>query len=105
MPHVIHHPHPAQQIRRHTALYVLIAIAVLVAVILTLSLVPAITVREPVAIPITGNSAFPDYAQRHPELIMPMNVPVDSTDYFFRHPEFSYPANTDDATDYFFRHP
>jgi hypothetical protein len=89
MPHVIHHPQPAQQIHHHTALYVLIAMAVLVTVILAFSLVPAITVRDPVAIPITGISAFPDYAQRHPELTMPMSVPVDTTDYFFRHPELT----------------
>jgi hypothetical protein len=104
MPHVIHHPHPAQ-VHHHTTLYILITMAVLVTVILAISLVPVITVRDTVAIPITGNSAFPDYAQRHPELTMPMNIPVDTTDYFFRHSEFGYPANTDDATDYFFRHP
>jgi hypothetical protein len=104
MPRVIHHPHPVHA-HHHTTLYILLAMAVLVAIVLALSFVPAITVRNPVVIPITGNAAFPDYAQRHPELTMPLSIPVDTTDYFFRHSEFNYPANTDDQTDYFFRHP
>lgn len=38
-------------------------------------------------IPVTGDSAFPDYHQRHPELSGPREISVDTTDYFFRHPE------------------
>jgi hypothetical protein len=93
------------QTHHHTTFYILLAMTVLVVVILALSLVPAISIREPAAIPVTGNSVFPGYAQRHPELIMLMSVPADTTDYFFRHSEFGYPADTDDQTDYFFRHP
>jgi hypothetical protein len=35
--------------------------------------------------PITGDSAFPDYFQRHPELRRSVNRSIDTTDYFFRH--------------------
>jgi len=38
------------------------------------------------AIPETGASAFPDYYQRHPELSVSVEMPADTTDYFFRHP-------------------
>lgn len=57
-------------------------------------------------IPVTGGSAYPDYAHRHPELSAPMEVPVDTTDYYFRHPEVPAAAEVSvDTTDYFFRHP
>jgi len=36
-------------------------------------------------IPVTGASAFPDYFQRHPELMNPVEDSIDTTDYFFRH--------------------
>jgi len=38
-------------------------------------------------IPLTGDAAFPDYHQRHPELSAPVEISIDTTDYFFRHPE------------------
>ena len=38
-------------------------------------------------VPVTGESAFPDYYQRHPELSAPVTITIDTTDYFFRHPE------------------
>src|SRR5690606_34100739 len=78
MPHVIHHPHPAP-VHHHTTLYVGIGLLVMVAVILALSLVPTITLREPVALPITANQSFPDYAQRHPELTLPMPAALIDT--------------------------
>ena len=37
------------------------------------------------SIPVTGDSAFPDYYQRHPELSVPAEISADLTDYFFRH--------------------
>jgi len=56
-------------------------------------------------IPLTGEAAFPDYFQRHPELSAPVEVSVDTTDYYFRHPGLSASVESLDLTDYFFRHP
>jgi len=42
-----------------------------------------------VVIPLTGDAAFPDYHQRHPELSVRVEASVDTTDYYFRHPELS----------------
>jgi hypothetical protein len=77
-------------------------------------------------IPVTGDSAFPDYAQRHPELsvspiiglgasdyfqrhselITPSILGLGASDYFMRHPELTVPADASvDMTDYYFRHP
>lgn len=104
MPHVIHHPHPAP-VHHHTTLYVGIGLLVMVAVILALSLVPTITVQESVALPITANQSFPDYAQRHPELTLPMPAAlIDTSDYYFRHINLNTRLDTDDQTDYIFRH-
>jgi hypothetical protein len=36
-------------------------------------------------IPVTGDEAFPDYFQRHPELSVAIERSIDTTDYFFRH--------------------
>ena len=56
--------------------------------------------------PATGDSAFPDYFQRHPELSAPVAISIDTTDYFFRHPELrASTTKSIDLTDYFFRHP
>ena len=64
------------------------------------------TVRdESVVIPVTGESAYPDYFQRHPELSVRAETAIDTTDYFFRHPELRGPARSVDLTDYYFRHP
>ena len=64
------------------------------------------TVRDAsVAIPVTGESAYPDYFQRHPELKVLVETAIDTTDYFFRHPELMAPASSIDLTDYYFRHP
>ena len=40
-------------------------------------------------IALTGDAAFPDYHQRHPELSVRVEASVDITDYYFRHPELS----------------
>jgi hypothetical protein len=104
MPHAIRHPQPAQT-HHHSTFYILIAMAVMFAVIVALALLPSITVREPITVPLTYNQAFPDYAQRHPELILPMIAPAGATsDYYFRQINFTTRADTDDQTDYYFRH-
>jgi hypothetical protein len=84
----------------------------------TLSIKP-----QKAVIPATGDSAFPDYYQRHlelsvptvlgltasdyvmrhPELIAPAQVSIDMTDYYFRHPEYLPSSTVVDLTDYFFR--
>src|SRR5215211_2264211 len=57
-------------------------------------------------IPLTGDAAFPDYHQRHPELSVPAILGLGASDYFQRHPELTAPADASvDMTDYFFRHP
>jgi hypothetical protein len=62
--------------------------------------------RQNAVIPLTGDSAFPDYFQRHPELSAPSVLGLGASDYFQRHPELSIPLESSiDTTDYFFRHP
>jgi hypothetical protein len=56
-------------------------------------------------LPVTGgDSAYPDYAQRHPELSSAVAAYIDTTDYFFRHPELRIAGGAIDLTDYYFRH-
>jgi len=57
-----------------------------------------------VVIPVTGDSAFLDYDQRHPELSAPAEVSVDVTDYFDRHIASQSSPKTVDLADYFFHH-
>jgi hypothetical protein len=64
------------------------------------------TIRDAsVVIPVAGDSAYPDYYQRHRKLSLRAETPLDTTDYFFRHPELMTPARLIDLTDYYFRHP
>ena len=56
-------------------------------------------------IPNIGDSAFPDYYQRHPELSRPADISMDTSDYFLRHPELIKVRNAVDTSDYFLRHP
>jgi hypothetical protein len=57
-----------------------------------------------VVVPVTGDSAFPDYYQRHLELSAPAVVGLGASDYFQRHPELVAPAAASvDLTDYYFR--
>jgi hypothetical protein len=61
--------------------------------------------QQKAVIPVTGEQAFPDYFQRHPELIAPAGESVDTSDYYFRHPELSKASDSNvDLTDYYFRH-
>jgi hypothetical protein len=56
-------------------------------------------------IPLTGDAAFPDYYERHPELSVSAIIGLDASDYFQRHPELTAPADASvDTTDYYFRH-
>ena len=58
------------------------------------------------AIPVTGDSAFPDYAQRHPELSVSPILGLRASDYFQRHPELIATSILGlEASDYFMRHP
>jgi len=55
-------------------------------------------------IPVTGDSTFPDYYQRHPELSVPTVLGLTASDYFIRHSELVIPAEVAiDMTDYYFR--
>jgi hypothetical protein len=56
------------------------------------------------AVPVTGASDFSDYYQRHPELSAPVEVSIDTTDFYFRHHGPLSLARLIDLTDYFFRH-
>jgi hypothetical protein len=56
-------------------------------------------------IPMTGEAAFPDYYQRHPEQSAAADISVDTTDYVFRHQELFSAARSIHLTDYYFRHP
>jgi hypothetical protein len=62
--------------------------------------------QQNAVIPVTGEQAFPDYFQRHPELTVPSVIGIGASDYFQRHPALIAPAAVSvDTTDYFFRHP
>ncbi len=56
-------------------------------------------------IPLTGDLAYPDYYQRHPELSKPADTIMDKSDYFLRHPELVKVNTAVDLSDYFLRHP
>jgi hypothetical protein len=115
---------------RNVKLYLIVALAIALGVILAFVVVPSIAAPQPAPIPVTGMSEAWDYYQRHPELKAPagsaveMNddfalrhpedqsvaVPVtgisESLDYYQRHPELGLPAViTADTSDYFARHP
>ena len=60
--------------------------------------------RQNASIPITGEAAFPDYHQRHPELTKSVIAGVGASDYFQRHPELTARAGKFvDLSDYYFR--
>ncbi|RPJ25063.1 MAG: hypothetical protein EHM33_15785 [Chloroflexi bacterium] len=118
---------------RNTNLYVIVALAIALVVILSFTFAPAISAPEPVLVPVTGLSeASSDYYQRHPELrasaaiisdvtddlylrhpewintVQNAGIPVtgalEASDYFQRHAELRAPIETDDLSDYFLRH-
>ena len=119
---------------RKTNLYLIIALAIMLVMLLTFAVAPSIAAPKPALIPVTGISESPDYYQRHPELRLLAGVAVDvngdfalrhpewvrreqnveipvtgiseSLDYFQRHLDQSLPtAITIDNSDYFARHP
>lgn len=84
--------------------YVLFALAIVIAFVLTFAQAPSVDVSTPPLIPVTGEqAAYADYAQRHPELSAAVPVLTNTTDYFFRHPELRTASGTIDLTDYYFR--
>jgi hypothetical protein len=114
---------------RNSNLFLIGALAIVVAALLTLAIVPAIPAPQAVVIPAAGRSEVgSDYYQRHPELNGPVAIAPDLTsdfalrhpkwvsvaapvtsnlaasDYFQRHPEFRTPNTTIDLSDYFLRH-
>jgi hypothetical protein len=117
---------------RKTNLYLIVALAIMLVVILVFAVAPSIAASKPAPIPVTGNSVSPDYYQRHPELRAPAGMAVEmngdfalrhpewasgeqsvavpvtgisnSLDYFQRHPELRVSNESNDLSDYFLRH-
>jgi hypothetical protein len=119
---------------RKSNLYLIIALAIMLVLILAFVVVPTIAAPKATVIPVTGVSESPDYFQRHPELKAPAEIAVEmngdfalrhpewagreqdvanpvtgiseALDYYQRHPELNLPAAiTADKSDYFARHP
>lgn len=92
---------------RNANLYLIVALAITLGVILAFAVIPSIAAPKPDLIPVTGISESPDYFQRHPELRAAAGIAVDvNGDFYQRHPELSMPAAiTVDLTDYFAMHP
>jgi len=100
---------------RNSNLYLTVALAIAMIVLLTFAIAPAITTSGPVVIPVTSNSeTASDYFQRHPELKVPAAVAGDRTsDFSLRHPEWILSVSNTvvpvtgifEASDYFQRHP
>jgi hypothetical protein len=119
---------------RNAKLYLIVALAIVLAALLTFVVVPSIAAPKSAAIPVTGASGSPDYFQRHPELRAPAGIAVEmngdfalrhaewasegqnvaipdtgnseALDYYQRHPELGLSAATmADQSDYFARHP
>lgn len=65
---------------RNFNLYLIAALAIVMAVLLTFAVVPAISTSEPVLVPVTGSSqAGSDYYERHPELrVLPPGLACES---------------------------
>jgi len=99
---------------RNSNLYLIAALAILMVVLLTFAFAPAISVPEPVLVPVTGISeTASDYYQRHPELrASAANVADLTGDFSLRHPEWASSAQnavvpvtgSSEASDYFQRH-
>jgi hypothetical protein len=120
---------------RNSNLYLIAALAIVMIVLLTFAIAPAISAPQPVLIPVTVSSeTTSDYFQRHPELKVSavvatdmtgdfslrhsewtLNVPnaaipvtgmFETSDYFQRHPVLNLSVESAaDLTDYFVRHP
>ncbi len=61
--------------------------------------------RQNDLIPVTGDAAYTDYFQRHPELSNLAELGQGASDYFERHPELIPTQKSEvDLTDYYFRH-
>ena len=101
---------------RNSNLYLIAALAIMMAVLLTFAIAPAISAPKPVTVPVNGlaEQAGSDYYQRHPELNLPGAAVVDlQGDFILRHPEWTGSVasvaipvtGSSAALDYFQRHP
>jgi hypothetical protein len=87
---------------RNFNLYLIAALAIMMVILLTFVVAPALSAPKPVLVPGSGSSeAASDYYQRHPELRASLqNVAIPATDnseasdYFQRHPELSAPIGS-----------
>lgn len=89
---------------RETNLYLIVALAIMLVLILSLAVVPSMAAPKSHVVPVTGMGAYADYYQRHPDLRAPAAIMSDTTDYFMRHPEMSSSREPNDLSDYFLRH-
>jgi hypothetical protein len=75
---------------RNSNLFLIGVLAILMVVLLTFAVAPAISAPEPVIVPVTDLSeTSSDYYQRHPELRASAAIVGDVTDDLYqRHPEW-----------------
>jgi hypothetical protein len=99
---------------RKTNLYLILALAIIIAVILALAVIPSVAAPKATVIPVTGVSESLDYFQRHPELRAPAGIAVERhSDFALWHPEWASQGQTiaipvtgnSEALDYYQRHP
>ena len=76
---------------RNFNLYLISALAIMVVVLLTFAVAPAISAPKPVLVPVSGISeAGSDYYLRHPELrISAALATYIAGDFYLRHPEWA----------------
>jgi hypothetical protein len=87
---------------RNFNLYLIAALAIMVVILLTFAIAPAISDPKPVLVPVGGISEpASDYYQRHPEwasnvqnVAIPVTANSEASDYFQRHPELSAPIES-----------
>lgn len=100
---------------RNSGLYLIAALAVMIIVLLTFVIAPAISASRPASAPVMiVSESGSDYYQRHPELRV-STAPVSSlmSDFFQRHPDWissiqiaAVPVTgVSGVSDYFQRHP
>lgn len=100
---------------RNFNLYLIAALAIMMVVLLTFAVAPAISAPKPILVPGIGISeAASDYYQRHPELRVSAAGIADVTaDFYLRHPEWASNVQNavipvtglTEASDYYERHP
>jgi hypothetical protein len=81
---------------RNFNLFLIAALAIMMVVLLTFAVAPAISAPKTVLIPVSGISeTASDYYQRHPELRASVQDAAEGSDYFQRHQELSGPVEID----------